>query len=137
MDARVNFSAAGIRASIDGTKSADCPVFAAGEKAIAWHHGRQTIVSLANAAAREEERAGSGEILAPMHGKVLSIDVKAGDRVKKGQVLAVIEAMKMEHALIAPMDGEVAEIAVTAGDQVSERARIALIKEYEEEKAVS
>ena len=79
----------------------------------------------------------SGEILAPMHGKVLSIDVKAGDRVKKGQVLAVIEAMKMEHALIAPMDGEVAEISVAIGDQVSERARIALIKEHEEEKAVS
>lgn len=136
MLARANFSASGVRVSIGETKSTDCLVIAAEGRAIAWHQGRQTIVALANSAAREEESAGGGAVLAPMHGKVLSIDVKAGDRVKKGQVLAVIEAMKMEHALTAPMDGEVAEIAVAAGDQVSERVRVALIKEYEEEKAV-
>lgn len=135
--ARANFSPGGVRLSIDETKSVDCLVVGAEGRAIAWHQGRQTIVALANTAAREDENAGGGEILAPMHGKVISIEVKTGDRVKKGQVLAVIEAMKMEHALTAPMDGEVAEIAVTVGDQVSERARVALIKEYEEEKAVS
>jgi 3-methylcrotonyl-CoA carboxylase alpha subunit len=132
MNARVRFDAGGPHASIDGVKPADCAVFAAGNSAIAWNRLRQTMVALNDPLA---EKSGSGvtggAILAPMHGKVLVIEVKAGDRVKKGQMLAVIEAMKMEHALFAPMDGEVAEISVAAGDQVQEKTRIALIKEIE------
>jgi 3-methylcrotonyl-CoA carboxylase alpha subunit len=62
-----------------------------------------------------------------MHGKVLSIEVKAGERVSKGQRLGVIEAMKMEHALTSPLDGTVSEVAVSAGDQVAERAKLLVI----------
>jgi 3-methylcrotonyl-CoA carboxylase alpha subunit len=63
---------------------------------------------------------GDGAVLSPMPGKVVSVEVAAGDRVSKGQRLVVLEAMKMEHALIAPFDGVVEELAVSAGDQVSE-----------------
>ena len=62
-----------------------------------------------------------------MHGKVLSIEVKVGERVSKGQRLVVIEAMKMEHALTSPLEGTVSEVAVSAGDQVAERAKLLVI----------
>jgi 3-methylcrotonyl-CoA carboxylase alpha subunit len=55
--------------------------------------------------------------------------------VKKGQRIAVIEAMKMEHAVVAPIEGEIAELMVAAGDQVAERARIAVVREIVQETA--
>ena len=61
-----------------------------------------------------------GRLTAPMPGKVVSIAVKAGDKVSKGQALAVMEAMKMEHTIAAPADGTVAEVLYAAGDQVAE-----------------
>jgi biotin carboxyl carrier protein len=59
-----------------------------------------------------------------MPGSVVSVQVKAGETVAEGQVLAAVEAMKMEHALKAPFDGVVAEVAVAVGQQVSEGALI-------------
>ena len=64
--------------------------------------------------------ATAGRLTAPMPGKVIAFHVKAGDPVKKGQVLAVMEAMKMEHALASPADGTVAELLFALGDQVAE-----------------
>jgi 3-methylcrotonyl-CoA carboxylase alpha subunit len=64
--------------------------------------------------------AGDGAIRAPMHGKVTLIGVETGQRVTKGDKLAIVEAMKMEHALLAPSDGVVAEVLAAAGDQVSQ-----------------
>ncbi|NUR44649.1 MAG: acetyl/propionyl/methylcrotonyl-CoA carboxylase subunit alpha [Sphingomonas sp.] len=61
-----------------------------------------------------------GEIEAPMPGKVTAVDVKKGAKVKKGQRLLTLEAMKMEHALTAPFDGTVAELNAKAGAQVTE-----------------
>ena len=63
-----------------------------------------------------------GAVKAPMPGKVLSVPVKAGDSVKKGQTLAVLEAMKMEHALSAPRDGVVESVDAAEGDQVGDGA---------------
>ena len=62
--------------------------------------------------------AGDGAILAPMPGKVTSVEVAAGDAVIKGQRLLTLEAMKMEHGLVAPFDGVVAELNTSAGAQV-------------------
>ena len=59
-----------------------------------------------------------GGLVAPMPGKVLIVNVAAGDRVSEGQVLVVMEAMKMEHQITAPADGEVAEVRAHVGDQV-------------------
>jgi 3-methylcrotonyl-CoA carboxylase alpha subunit len=65
-----------------------------------------------------------GRLTAPMPGKVVSFAVQAGDQVKPGQVLAIMEAMKMEHTLTAPADGEVLELLYAPGDQVAEGAEL-------------
>jgi 3-methylcrotonyl-CoA carboxylase alpha subunit len=60
---------------------------------------------------------------------VLAIEVKVGDRVSKGQRLAVVEAMKMEHTLHAFAEGTVSEVSVEPGSQVTEGARMIVIQE--------
>jgi glutaconyl-CoA decarboxylase len=63
---------------------------------------------------------GAGQVLAPLAGLVLSVKVKAGDTVKAGDVLVVLEAMKMENAIAAPQDGSVQAVAVQAQQAVSQ-----------------
>ena len=71
------------------------------------------------------EGAGEGgRLTAPMPGKVVSFAVRAGDKVSKGQPLAVMEAMKMEHTIAAPVDGVVAELLYAPGDQVMDGAEL-------------
>ncbi|MDI4632823.1 acetyl/propionyl/methylcrotonyl-CoA carboxylase subunit alpha [Pelomonas sp. V22] len=65
-----------------------------------------------------------GRLSAPMPGKMVSFLVAAGDKVTKGQALAVMEAMKMEHQIHAPRDGVVAEILYAVGDQVTDGAEL-------------
>ncbi|RZJ15413.1 MAG: acetyl/propionyl/methylcrotonyl-CoA carboxylase subunit alpha [Acidovorax sp.] len=71
-----------------------------------------------------ESAAEGGRLTAPMPGKVVSFAVKAGDSVTKGQPLAVMEAMKMEHTIAAPADGVVQELLYAPGDQVTEGAEL-------------
>ena len=71
-----------------------------------------------------EAPAEVGRLTAPMPGKVVSFAVKAGDIVKRGQALAVMDAMKMEHTIAAPIDGVVEELLYAAGDQVVEGAEL-------------
>jgi 3-methylcrotonyl-CoA carboxylase alpha subunit len=68
--------------------------------------------------------AAAGRLTAPMPGKVVSFAVKAGDAIKAGQTLAVMEAMKMEHTIAAPKDGTVTELLYAPGDQVAEGAEL-------------
>jgi 3-methylcrotonyl-CoA carboxylase alpha subunit len=72
--------------------------------------------------------AGDGAILAPMPGRVIAVDVAAGDTVTKGQKLLTLEAMKMEHGLTAPFDGVVAELNAAVGSQVQVDALLVRIK---------
>ena len=76
--------------------------------------------------------AGDGAILAPMPGKVTSVEVAAGDSVTKGQRLLTLEAMKMEHGLTAPFDGVVAELNTVAGAQVQVDAVLVKIEPKKE-----
>jgi len=71
-----------------------------------------------------EVQSEGGRLTAPMPGKVVSFAVKAGDKVSKGQPLAVMEAMKMEHTIAAPGDGVVAELLYAPGDQVTEGSEL-------------
>jgi len=75
--------------------------------------------------------AGDGAILSPMPGKLIAVAVKKGDKVKKGQTLVTLEAMKMEHSLAAPFDGIVAELNGSEGAQVSEGTLLARIEKGE------
>nr|WP_295770427.1 acetyl/propionyl/methylcrotonyl-CoA carboxylase subunit alpha [Rhodoferax sp.] len=87
-------------------------------------HGATQIVAIDALAHAGETHAEVGRLTAPMPGKVVSFAVKAGDVVKKGQALAVMEAMKMEHTIAAPADGTVAELLFAPGDQVTEGAEL-------------
>jgi 3-methylcrotonyl-CoA carboxylase alpha subunit len=71
--------------------------------------------------------AHDGDILAPMPGKVIAVDVSEGQPVEAGQRLMVLEAMKMEHALTAPFAGTVAELAAREGSQVQVEALLARV----------
>lgn len=62
--------------------------------------------------------AGSVEVTAPMPGKILSVKANVGAEVKKGDVILLLEAMKMENEVVAPQDGKVASINVNSGDMV-------------------
>ncbi|RZJ25224.1 MAG: acetyl/propionyl/methylcrotonyl-CoA carboxylase subunit alpha [Haliea sp.] len=87
-------------------------------------HGATQILSIDLLAHAGENLAEAGRLTAPMPGKVVSFAVKAGDKVSKGQALAVMEAMKMEHTIAAPADGTVAELLYAPGDQVAEGAEL-------------
>lgn len=71
--------------------------------------------------------AGSVTVSAPMPGKILAVKASAGQAVKKGDVLLVLEAMKMENEIVAPQDGTVASINVAVGDSVEAGATIATL----------
>jgi 3-methylcrotonyl-CoA carboxylase alpha subunit len=79
------------------------------------------IHPLAHAEGAQDDKGG---LAAPMPGKVVSFAVKVGDKVKAGQTLAVMEAMKMEHTITAPKDGEVSEVLYAPGDQIAEGAEL-------------
>jgi 3-methylcrotonyl-CoA carboxylase alpha subunit len=86
--------------------------------------GATHIVSVDLLAHAGDGQGEGGRLTAPMPGKVVSFAVQAGDTVRKGQPLAVMEAMKMEHTIAAPADGVVAELLYAAGDQVTEGAEL-------------
>ncbi|GAA3411928.1 acetyl/propionyl/methylcrotonyl-CoA carboxylase subunit alpha [Streptosporangium vulgare] len=75
------------------------------------------------------EHVRPGSLVAPMPGTVLRVDVKAGETVGAGQVVVVLEAMKMEHRIAAPAPGTVAAVNVTPGRQVEAGAVLAVIEE--------
>ncbi|HPF21919.1 MAG TPA: biotin carboxylase N-terminal domain-containing protein [Hyphomonas sp.] len=82
--------------------------------------GDTVLVDVPDFDADAEALAGGDFVKAPMPGKLLSLTVTAGAEVKRGDTVAVMEAMKMEHALTAPRDGIVEAVSGKAGDQVSE-----------------
>jgi 3-methylcrotonyl-CoA carboxylase alpha subunit len=73
--------------------------------------------------------AGGSAVKSPMHGKLVALMVQAGDSVTKGQKIAIVEAMKMEHALVAPRDGVVSSVIGDVGAQVSEGAKVVVLAE--------
>jgi 3-methylcrotonyl-CoA carboxylase alpha subunit len=115
--------------SVDGERAAADFIAIDGPSAVyVLRKGRQTVVKLKDAEIDVEHLDDSGVVAAPMHGKVLAILVEAGATVAKGQRVAVIEAMKMEHSLLAPMDGTVTEVAAAVGGQVAEGAKVLVIE---------
>jgi len=104
-----------------GTTRLRLTVYAQGEQlAVFGEHGSALVQEIDPIAHAGESGAEAGRLTAPMPGKLIAFHAKAGDAVKKGQPLAVMEAMKMEHTITAPRDGVVAELLFAVGDQVPE-----------------
>lgn len=68
------------------------------------------------------------KITSPMPGNILSVNVSAGDTVKKGQILMILEAMKMENEIMSPIDGTIASVNTTKGATVESGALLCVIK---------
>ena len=92
----------------------------------AFAGGRQAYVELIDPLERSAggPDEGDGGVRAPMNGRVVALFVEEGATVEAGQRLAVVEAMKMEHALVAPFSGVVRDLVATVGEQVEMGERI-------------
>ncbi|HOZ63857.1 MAG TPA: acetyl/propionyl/methylcrotonyl-CoA carboxylase subunit alpha [Burkholderiaceae bacterium] len=86
--------------------------------------GATQIVVIDLLAHAGDSQGEGGRLTAPMPGKIVSFSIKVGDKVAKGQALAVMEAMKMEHTIAAPHDGTVTELLYAPGDQVTEGSEL-------------
>ncbi|NLG37983.1 MAG: biotin/lipoyl-binding protein [Clostridiales bacterium] len=80
--------------------------------------GPQAPAAPAAPRASAQAPAGTEEIVSPMPGTILKVNVGAGQTVKRGEVLAVLEAMKMENEIMAPRDATIAAVSVAQGDSV-------------------
>ncbi len=78
-------------------------------------------------AAASAGAAGAVAVTAPMPGKILGVKASVGQAVKRGEVIMVLEAMKMENDIVAPSDGTVATINVAVGDAVESGATLATL----------
>jgi 3-methylcrotonyl-CoA carboxylase alpha subunit len=108
-----------------GSQRAACHVYKKGDVAhVFTARGATQIVAIDALAHAGDGVQEGGRLTAPMPGKVVSFSVKAGDKVHKGQALAVMEAMKMEHTIAAPADGVVGELLFAPGDQVTEGSEL-------------
>jgi 3-methylcrotonyl-CoA carboxylase alpha subunit len=96
----------------------------------AFAGGRQAFVALVDPFAKAEARGEEGDagIRAPMNGRLVDLAVGEGDKVQAGQRLAVVEAMKMEHALTAPHPGVVRDLVIGVGEQVEMGERIMTVE---------
>ncbi len=119
----------GLRATVAGRESAGTVVLQ-GERAFVFGEGGAHVLDLPDPLKHSHDTQGDhgGGLTAPMPGKIISIAVKAGDEVEKGQALLVMEAMKMEHTISAPADGHVQEVFYAVGDQVTEGAALISIE---------
>jgi 3-methylcrotonyl-CoA carboxylase alpha subunit len=113
-----------------GAQRSVLAVYAQPERYAVFAERGSALVAEYDPIAHAGDHAGeSGRLTAPMPGKVIAFHVKAGDRVERGQALAVMEAMKMEHTLHAPRDGQVLELLYAAGDQVAEGGELLRLSE--------
>ncbi|HEY0297453.1 MAG TPA: biotin/lipoyl-containing protein, partial [Bordetella sp.] len=117
-----------VRVVLDG-RDLGGAVVAQGEQVHVFMDGNTYVLERHDAMAHagDDEQGHAGGLAAPMPGKIIAISVKAGDTVRKGQALLVMEAMKMEHTIAAPADGTVREVFYAVGDQVTEGAELAAI----------
>ena len=94
--------------------------------------GRASAIRSKPKGAKRGPSGATGAIVAQMTGRVIRVDVKPGDEVAEGQVLLIVEAMKMENEITAPMAGTVKEVAVNPGARVSEGDLLVQIEPAEE-----
>jgi 3-methylcrotonyl-CoA carboxylase alpha subunit len=104
-----------------GDERFDLDVYAVGEHVVVFGATDSAQLREVDPLVHAGDHAGeSGRLTAPMPGKLVALLAQTGDAVTKGQPLAVMEAMKMEHTIAAPRDGRIAELLYAVGDQVAE-----------------
>lgn len=81
---------------------------------------------------KSSKKGVKGNLMAPMPGKILKTFVKVGDKVKRGEPLLVLEAMKMEHTIKAPSNGLIEGLPFKDGDQVKAKVELVVFKPEEE-----
>ncbi|MFA3918663.1 ATP-binding protein [Ruegeria hyattellae] len=113
-------------AEIDGARRSIHAHLGAGRVWLASKAGQRVFDEVASYDTAQSIET-SGQVVAPMPGVVLNIECKQGDRVAAGDILLVMEAMKMQHRIVAPISGQVAQIGVTAGQQLDAGTEIAEI----------
>jgi 3-methylcrotonyl-CoA carboxylase alpha subunit len=127
--ADATYGVAGMAVRVEGTAAArDARLVETPDGIVVLRSGQQTKVARRDLASPEAQGANGGTIRAPMHGKILAVFVDEGAQVERGQRVAIIEAMKMEHTLTAPIDGAVTELTAVANSQVAEGAKLMVIK---------
>ena len=110
----VNGTAYEVEVEDMGGAVASAPKAAAPKAAPAPAAAPAPKAAAAPAPAAKPVAAGAATISAPMPGKVLEVKVKAGDAVKSGDVLMILEAMKMQNEIMAPADGTISDVRVSA-----------------------
>ncbi|MEM7458613.1 MAG: biotin/lipoyl-containing protein, partial [Pseudomonadota bacterium] len=128
---RVDFGETAVEVATARNDSHRAELLIQGEAAVMAYHLDEDRIHIASARETRlienlslrlrsnDEESGGGTVLSPMHGKLLEIMVARGDAVTKGQKLAILEAMKMQHEIIAEIDGTVELIAATVGEQIA------------------
>jgi len=114
------FLVGGEAVTIDFTDAAPGDTDEALDSVLVTEGGQTWEVTHWRAVSGSDAAAGDGAILSPMPGRIIAVEIAAGDAVTKGQKLVTLEAMKMEHSLLAPFDGVVGELSAVAGAQVTE-----------------
>ena len=87
----------------------------------------QAAPAAAPAPAAPVNLAAGETVAAPMPGNILRVDVKQGDTVKEGQILVILEAMKMENEIVAPKDGTIAQVVTSKGAVVDTGSPLVII----------
>jgi len=118
-----------LTAEIDGRQVHGRVLRIGGDLAVLLKGHSYTLTPFDPLEAAEHSDTGVRDLVAPMPGKIIQVLVKKGDAVKRGQAVAILEAMKMEHTLAAQADGLISELPWAVGDQVSEGAVIARFAE--------
>jgi 3-methylcrotonyl-CoA carboxylase alpha subunit len=127
--ADATYDKGGVQVSVDGEMPArNARLLETPDGLVVLHRGQPVRVARRDLAQPAERNEGGGIIRAPMHGKVLAVFVDEGAQVARGERVAIIEAMKMEHTLTAPIDGTVTELTAVADNQVAEGAKLMVIK---------
>ena len=108
-----------------GERRVTVSTYKVGEQvAVFGAHGSALVTEVDVIAHAGQGQSEAGRLTAPMPGKLVAFLAKPGDAITKGQPLAVMEAMKMEHTITAPRDGVVAELLFAIGDQVGDGAEL-------------
>ena len=131
-----HFSAQQIRFSENGVASTLSFAFFENGLYLNTHEGCVFVEDMTHAPALSADAAGSGLVKASMDGGIIDVLVEAGQIVKKGQTLVVLEAMKMEHSMKADSDGVIKSILVNKGDQVKGRQLLVEIESQSAEPEV-